>query len=64
MEIINKKVLEDLDNNKLLSLNLGSGYEKKGDFYNLDINEGLGVDIVADLNLHLDKLPNNSVSKI
>ena len=64
MKIVNDRILEDFKANKLISLNLGSGYEKKEGFYNLDIHEGLGIDMVADLNLPLDEVPDNSVSRI
>ena len=64
MKILNKKILNDLKKGKLLSLNLGSGYEKHEDFYNVDINEELGVDIVADLNFPLNLIPENSVCNI
>ena len=48
----------------MLSLNLGSGHELREDFYNVDINEELAVDIVADLNFPLDLIPENSVCNI
>ena len=64
MKILNKKILNDLKEGKLLSLNLGSGFENHEDFYNVDINEELGVDIVADLNFPLDLIPENSVCNI
>ena len=64
MKILNKKILNDLKEGKLLSLNLGSGFENHEDFYNVDINEELGVDIVADLNFPLDLIPENSVCSI
>ena len=64
MKILNKKILNDLKEGKLLSLNLGSEYENHEDFYNVDINEELAVDIVADLNFPLDLIPENSVCNI
>jgi len=64
MKILNEKILDDLKEGKMLSLNLGSGYENHEDFYTVDINEDLGVDIVADLNGPLDLIPDNSVSNI
>jgi len=64
MKILNKKILNDLKEGKALSLNLGSGYENHEDFYNLDLHEELGVDIVADLNFPLDLIPENSVCNI
>ena len=33
MKIVNDRILEDFKANKLISLNLGSGYEKKEGFY-------------------------------
>ena len=64
MKILNKKILDDLKEGKLLSLNLGSGHELREDFYNVDIKEELGVDILADLNFPLDLIPENSVCNI
>ena len=64
MKILNKTILEDLKEGKMLSLNLGSGHELREDFYNVDINEELAVDIVADLNFPLDLIPENSVCNI
>ena len=64
MKILNKKILDDLKEDKMLSLNLGSGYENHEDYYTVDIKEELGVDILADLNFPLDLIPENSVCNI
>lgn len=64
MKIINKKILEDIKNNKLINLNLGSGLENLNDYYNCDIKENKNVDIVCDLNKNLDLIPDNTVGNI
>ena len=44
MKILNKTILEDLKEGKMLSLNLGSGHELREDFYNVDINLSLNLE--------------------
>ena len=64
MQIINKKILEDIKNNKLINLNLGSGNENLTDYYNCDIKNEKNIDIVCDLNNKLDLIPDNTVANI
>jgi len=64
VKIVNPRVLEDINEKRLLRLNLGCGRKIKKGFYGLDIREMEGVDIVADLNEPLEELPNNSVVEI
>ena len=63
MEILNVKVLEDIHLGRPLKLNLGAG-QLQNNFYSLDICKLEGIDIVADLNEPLDKLPNDCVSEV
>jgi len=64
MRIINARVREDLISGKKLRLNLGAGGTDSSGRYSIDHLELPGVDIVADLNLSLDDIPDNSVSEI
>lgn len=64
MKINNEKLQEDIAQGRPLKLNLGSGYDRRGNFYCLDHLPLEGVDIVADLNKPLVKLPDNSVEYI
>ncbi len=64
MQIINQSVKLDLINNKPIRLHLGAGEIPIEGFYNLDIKELPGIDIVADLNEKLSLIPDNSVSEI
>lgn len=65
MKIVNENVRKDIETGTPIKLNLGSGpTEKKRGFYNLDYIPMEGVDIVADLNKPLDRLPNNSISEL
>ena len=64
MEFLNQKVIEDLAAGIPISLDLGSGGIRIEGFYGVDHLPLPGVDIVANLNLALDKIPDNSVTRI
>ena len=64
MRIVNAQVSKDLRSGKKLRLNLGAGGSDSAGRYSLDHLELPGIDIIADLNLTLDLLPDNSVSEI
>jgi len=64
MEIINQAVLDSISHNIPIFLNLGGGLQCVPNHYNVDFVKLAGVDIVADLNNPLDKLPENTVSGI
>ncbi len=64
MKILNPAVTRDLDAGRPLNLNLGSGCRYLPGFYNVDLVNLPGVDLLADLNEPLDALPDNSVDVI
>ncbi len=64
MRIINDSVVTNLRNNIPIKLHLGAGETQHEGFYNLDIEELPGIDIVADLNENLSLIPDKSVSDI
>ncbi|MFZ3484835.1 class I SAM-dependent methyltransferase [Sphingomonas sp. 3-13AW] len=64
MRFLNKAVLDDINQGRPLSINLGCGQRPKPGFYGVDIVEMDGVDIVADLNEGLSQFPDNSVGEI
>ncbi|MGL4555613.1 MAG: class I SAM-dependent methyltransferase [Gemmataceae bacterium] len=64
MHILNPAVLADLAAGRPLSLNLGGGQRVKPGFYNVDLVEMPGVDIVADLEQPLSALPDGSVAEV
>ncbi len=64
MKIINKQILDSINNGSLINLNIGSGNDRINGYYNLDIIESPNVDIVADLNQKLSLIPDNSVLRV
>ncbi len=64
MEIINQAVLDSISKSIPIFLNLGGGLQCVPNYYNVDFVKMPGVDIVADLNDPLNKLPTNTVSGI
>jgi len=64
LKILNQLVQNDLDNNTPIKLHLGAGNNQREGYYNVDLVELTNIDIVADLNLALNLLPDNSVSAI
>ena len=64
MKILNEQVKRDIAEKKLLSLDLGSGNNKKPGCYGIEILPLEGVDIAADLNQPLSLLPDNSVEYV
>jgi len=64
VDIINPSVIEDIGSGRKISLNLGAGNQKIPGFYNVDLVELDGVDIIANLEEPLDKLADDSVSRI
>jgi SAM-dependent methyltransferase len=64
MRIVNTKVTEDLRSGAKLRLNLGAGGVDSAGRYALDHLELPGIDIIADLNLPLELLPDDSVSEL
>ncbi|MGE3806199.1 MAG: methyltransferase domain-containing protein [Gemmataceae bacterium] len=64
MKIVNTAVLEDLEAGIGLRLNLGSGPRPRPGYYNLDLLDLPGVDILADLNEPLAALPDNCAEAI
>ena len=64
MRIVNPDVQQDLEAEKPLKLELGSGGEGRAGFYAVDHLELDGVAIIADLNKPLDLLPDDSVDHI
>jgi SAM-dependent methyltransferase len=63
VRIVNPAVRADLDNGRLLRLNVGGGKRRVPGFYNLDLVPLDGVDVVADLNEPLE-LPDDCVEEI
>jgi SAM-dependent methyltransferase len=64
MNILNPAVTHDLNAGRPLKLNLGSGCRQMPGFYNVDLVELPGVDVLADLNEPFDALPDDSVQAI
>ncbi|MDH5546850.1 MAG: methyltransferase type 11 [Gammaproteobacteria bacterium] len=64
MELINPDIEKDLAIEKPLKIELGSAGKYREGYYGLDHLKMDGVDIVADLNKPLEKIPENSVSHI
>lgn len=64
MRILNPAIKDDLNAGRPLRLNIGGGQRVKPGFYNLDIIEMPGVDIVANLEEALSALPDNCVLEI
>lgn len=64
MEIISDKLKEDLISGKSIKLNIGSGGRRRDGYYGLDIVPFNDLDILADLNEYMDKLPSDCVSDI
>jgi SAM-dependent methyltransferase len=64
MKILNPAVLDDLRAGRRLRLNLGSGLRRLEGFYNVDVVELPGLDILADLNEPFSQLPDNCVETI
>jgi SAM-dependent methyltransferase len=64
MRILNPNVLADLAAGRPLRLHLGSGARPLDGFYNVDLLDLPGVDIVADLNEPLAALPDNCVEAV
>lgn len=64
MKITNQKIIRDLKERKPLKLHLGAGEKRLNGFYNVDLVELPGVDILADLNEPFDQLPDRSVNRI
>lgn len=64
MKIVNPNVNKVIEQEGTLKLNLGSGLSKVDNFFNLDVVELPGVDIVANLNEPFNLLPDNSVDAI
>jgi hypothetical protein len=64
MKIVTPAVTGDLNAGRGLRLNLGCGKRSRPGFYGVDHLELPGVDIVADLNQPLSKLPDNSVDEV
>jgi len=58
MKILNSKLEKDLAEGKAIRLDLGCGKNPRSGFYSVDHIEMDGVDVVADLNKPLNKLPN------
>lgn len=64
MEILSEALIQDFKSGNPVRLELGSGGVYREGFYGLDLLPLQGVDIVADLNSHLNLIPSNSVSEI
>src|SRR5262245_42786869 len=64
MRIVTNSVADDLQAGRGLRLNLGCGARPRPGFYGVDRMDLPGVDIVADLNEPLSKLPDNSVDEV
>lgn len=64
MQIINPLFLKDLEAGSPIRLELGSAGGKRTGFYGVDHLSLPGVDLVADLNLPFDLLPDNSVHEL
>jgi len=64
VRIINPAVRHDLDNGLEIRLNVGSGRRRVAGYYNLDLAQLPGVDVVADLNEPLSELPDDSVGEV
>lgn len=64
MKILNPAVQAELDAGRPIKLNLGGGLRPLPGYYHLDLVDLPGVDIQADLNEPLDKLPDGSVDAI
>lgn len=64
VQILDKRVADDLRNARPLMLELGSGGEVRDGYYGVDLLARDGVAIQADLNEPLDQLPDNCVSGV
>lgn len=64
MKILNPALQAELDAGRPIKLNLGGGLRPLPGYYHLDLVDLPGVDIQADLNEPLDKLPDGSVDAI
>ena len=64
MEIVNQQLLEDLEEGVPIKLHLGAGGTALEGYYNVDIVNLPGTDVVADLNDSLDKIPDNVASEV
>lgn len=65
MELRNPAVAEDLERGRPLRLDLGSGGPpSRPGFYGVDLLPLEGVDVVADLDEPLDRLPDDSVAEV
>jgi SAM-dependent methyltransferase len=64
MEILNEKLIADLDAKRSVKLNLGSGSKPKEGFYSVDHLPLEGVDVIADLNQPLNLFPDDSIDYI
>jgi SAM-dependent methyltransferase len=64
MKIINAQIHADLAAGRPLRLNLGSGGKPMAGYYNVDLLELPGVDVVANLNESLTAFPDNCVEAV
>lgn len=64
MKIINAQIHDDLAAGRPIRLNLGSGGKPMAGYYNVDLLELPGVDVVANLNEPLAALPDNCVEAV
>lgn len=64
MKIINGTLADAIASGAAVRLNLGVGKRPRAGFFGVDIVEMDGVDAVADLNMGLPGLPDNSVDEI
>lgn len=64
MKILNPALQAEIDAGRSIKLNLGGGLRPLPGYYHLDLVDLPGVDIQADLNEPLDKLPDGSVDAI
>ena len=64
MRLVNPQIACDLEQGKPLRIDIGSGPRPRSGFYALDQLELPGIDIVADLNQPLDRLPDGCAEHI
>lgn len=64
MKVIKQLILEDVRNNRPISVNLGSGGSIRKGYYGVDILPLHGEDVQADLNYPLEFTPDNSVISV
>jgi len=64
MKIINQDITKIIESKNTFKINLGCGESRLDNFYNLDIVDLPGVDVIADLNLPFSEFPDNCINEL